>query len=405
MKAISICNSGKNWGEDVFSLLSWFDEEKVKNARVMVVGAGALGNEVLKNLALFGIGNIVIVDFDTIERSNLCRSVLFRPNDADKKRMKAAVAAKRVKEINPYVNVKYIAGDIGCDVGLGVIRKMDVVIGCLDSRWARYLINRQSFRADKPWIDGGIENLEGNVRIYRHGVNCYECGLSEMELELLMYRTGCPDIARINVISGRVATTPISSSIIGAVQTQEALKLIHGFGENSSAVRCNTLHGKMLKYDGMFLSFQTFRHANYEEDCLSHDIWAPVVSAPGLSANTTVGKALEILRDVLKCPEVTINLMNSKLIHQLVVESTEQEINVILPESRVADYIDQHNLRKDPRDRVFQKFYEDIDGSFPHPGMKLKDIGIPHYDILQVTSSTKVHYVELTADEHLYHFE
>jgi len=199
----------------------------------MVVGAGALGNEVLKNLALFGIGNIVVVDFDRIEYSNLCRSVLFRAEDAEHKEYKAEIAAKRVKEINPGINILPISGDIGSDVGLGVIKKMDVVIGCLDNRFARALINRHCFRANKSWIDGGIENLEGNVRIFKPGVNCYECSLSDYELQSLNPRTGCFDIASFNFVQGRVATTPVSSSIIGGIQTQEALKIIHGYSEDS----------------------------------------------------------------------------------------------------------------------------------------------------------------------------
>lgn len=66
------------WGEGVFTLLSWFKKDRVKNARVLVAGAGALGNEVVKDLALFGVGTIYVVDFDRIEISNLTRSVLFR---------------------------------------------------------------------------------------------------------------------------------------------------------------------------------------------------------------------------------------------------------------------------------------------------------------------------------------
>ena len=389
----------KVWGEEVFSLLSWFDTEKVGKARVMVVGAGALGNEVLKNLALFGIGNIVIVDFDKIEHSNLCRSVLFRPADVDRGSMKAAVAAERVKEINPLVNVSFVAGDIGCDVGLGLIRRMDVVIGCLDSRLARYLINRQCFRANRPWVDGGIENLEGNARVFRPGVNCYECSLSETELNMLKYRTGCPDIARINSTQGRVATTPVSSSIIGAIQVQEALKIIHGFNEQSLDNPCKTLSGRLLKYDGMRLTLQNFRSENYNDDCLSHDFWEPVIQAGELSADTNVADALKILKGLLKSEDIAINLMNNKLIYQLVNETNEEEINVILPESKIPNYIDEKNLKKNPRERIFQKYFEDIDADFPYPGLKLKDIGIPKLDILHVTSSAGIHYVELTGDE------
>ncbi len=82
-----------------FSYISWWKQEVVKDATVMVVGAGALGNEVLKNLALMGIGNLLIVDFDTIEDSNLSRSVLFR--ESDRGRHKADVAAEGVKKTKP----------------------------------------------------------------------------------------------------------------------------------------------------------------------------------------------------------------------------------------------------------------------------------------------------------------
>ena len=162
----------KEWGAGVFSLLSWFKQENVKKAKVMVVGAGALGNEVLKNLALFGVGNILIVDYDTIEYSNLTRSILFRESDADKGLYKAEVAANRIREINKNINVQYIIGNLNSDVGLGVYKQMDVVIGCLDSRLARLQLNRQCMRAGVPWVDGGIEDLNGVVKVFKRGVNC-----------------------------------------------------------------------------------------------------------------------------------------------------------------------------------------------------------------------------------------
>ena len=91
------------WGTDVFPLLSWFKQERLDRANVMVVGCGALGNEVLKNLALFGVGHVVVVDFDSIEPSNLTRSILFSRADAEARRPKATVAAKRIREINPSI--------------------------------------------------------------------------------------------------------------------------------------------------------------------------------------------------------------------------------------------------------------------------------------------------------------
>ncbi|MFM8427418.1 MAG: ThiF family adenylyltransferase, partial [Chloroflexota bacterium] len=100
-----------------FEFISWWDREKVQNAKVMVVGAGALGNEVIKNLALMGVGHIYIVDFDKIEMANLSRSVLFR--ESDNNRSKAEIAAARAKSVNPQIHVQYLNGDITSKIGLG----------------------------------------------------------------------------------------------------------------------------------------------------------------------------------------------------------------------------------------------------------------------------------------------
>ncbi|MDX1616916.1 MAG: ThiF family adenylyltransferase, partial [Candidatus Promineifilaceae bacterium] len=101
-----------------FGYISWWRQDTVRNATVLIVGAGALGNEVLKNLALMGIGRVIIADFDTIEDSNLSRSVLFRAEDRGER--KVDVAASRVKELNPDVKAKAWHGDINYEMGLGV---------------------------------------------------------------------------------------------------------------------------------------------------------------------------------------------------------------------------------------------------------------------------------------------
>src|SRR5499427_5935136 len=99
--------------EDRFSrlrLIGWWDQEKLGAAKVLVVGAGALGNEILKNLALLGFANIVVVDLDSIETSNLSRSILYRASDVG--RRKADVAAEGVRDILPGANVHPITGDV-----------------------------------------------------------------------------------------------------------------------------------------------------------------------------------------------------------------------------------------------------------------------------------------------------
>lgn len=103
----------------------------------------------MKNLALFGVGHIYVVDFDQIELSNLTRSVLFREDDAYNHAYKAEVVAKRAMEINPQIKVTPIVGNLFSEVGFGIYRMVDVVIGCLDSRIARYQLNRLCMRSRK----------------------------------------------------------------------------------------------------------------------------------------------------------------------------------------------------------------------------------------------------------------
>jgi adenylyltransferase/sulfurtransferase len=390
-----------HWGEEVFSLLSWFDMKKVNDAKVMVVGAGALGNEVLKNLALFGVGNIVIVDFDTIEYSNLSRSVLFRKEDAETKRFKVEAAAQRIKEINPDVKIKVISGDVGPDVGLGVFREMDAVIGCLDSRYARFLINQHCFRANKSWIDGAIENLEGYVRIFAPGINCYECSLTDEELQHITLRTGCPDIAKVNISYGRVATTPVSSSIIGAIQVQEALKIIHYGNQIEDGLKHKSLVGKLFKYDGMFMDTRIFKMFNYNDNCSSHDIWEPVIPVANLSSSTKIDDALGLIREAVKSNHVVINLRNNTFIRKIIQEKTEKEFEVLMPESKISSFLQNNKYGLNLDERIFQDFIENIGDDFQYKYLTLNQVGIPFYDVLQVSTSRGVSYVELSGDKKL----
>ena len=154
-------------------LISWWDQEKLKNAKVFVVGAGALGNEVLKNLALLGVGQVYVIDLDEIEDSNLTRSVLFRARDRGKS--KAVAAAEALRDINPDTNVTPIHGNVITDIGLGLFRDIDVVIGCLDNREARLWVNRCCWKVGRPWVDGGIQEISGVLKVFQPPDGaCYE---------------------------------------------------------------------------------------------------------------------------------------------------------------------------------------------------------------------------------------
>ena len=130
----------------------------------MVVGAGAIGNGLIKNLSLHGIGKILIFDMDRIENTNITRTVLYRMRDVG--RYKAEAFAEAAMEMNPDVRAKAFVANIIDDVGLGVFRRMDVVLGGLDNRVARLAINQSCYRVNRPWIDGAIEVLNGFARSF-----------------------------------------------------------------------------------------------------------------------------------------------------------------------------------------------------------------------------------------------
>lgn len=389
------------WGEGVFTLLSWFKKEKVSNARVLVAGAGALGNEVIKDLALFGVGHIFVVDFDKIEISNLTRSVLFREEDAFEHRYKAEVAAKRAMEINPQIKVTPIVGNLFSEVGLALYKSVDVIIGCLDSRLARYQLNRMAMRAGKTWIDGSIENLTGVVKIYTPGQSCYECGLSREEFNIIMLRTGCADVVRAQTSQGRVATTPVSASIVGAVQTQEAMKIIHLDSYEGDRLPYTTLQRKMWRYEGLTNTTNTYKFASWKKDCPAHEQWEPTLSVENMTADMTVRDALEEIRRTVGVNAVEINLMNNKFIEAIISDAPELEFKVMVPESQLDDTISSDTeMRKLSYRTIFhKKFYENIDFDFPFQDLTLRQIGIPYFDILKVATDKGEFYIELQADK------
>lgn len=429
------------WGDGVFTLLSWFRKERVRNARVLVAGCGALGNEVVKNLALFGIGHIYAVDFDAIELSNLTRSVLFREEDALSHAYKADIVAKQVRKINPQIEVTPIVGNLFSEVGFGIYRRVDVIIGCLDSRLARYLLNRMAMRAGKSWIDGSIENLTGVVKVYSPGISCYECGLSRDEFNHIMLRTGCADVVRTQTEHGRVATTPISASIVGALQVQEAMKIIHKdvlnqeSQENATqraavseaspseaptpgiqlvkplnivkpvaalkpAPPFKTLEGKMMRYEGMTCTTNIYRIASWKNNCPAHEQWNNIIECTDLSAHQTVGEVLAKLKELLKAETVEINMLNNKFIDVIATDRPQKEFEVMIPESKLDAYIKGNKeLRQlSYRTLIHKHFFENIDDRFPYQQLTLQQIGIPPFDVIQVSTDKGVSYVELTAD-------
>lgn len=377
---------------DIFDGLSWFKRDRVSEARVMVVGCGALGNEVLKDLALFGIQHLVVVDFDRVEASNLTRSVLFTADDALQGRLKVDAVAERLKAMNGDIEVETICGDIAYDVGLGIVRSMDVVIGCVDNRWARYCINRLCMRAGKPWVDGGIDRLEGTARVFRPGENCYACNLGSEGRSQLARRMSCANTIRRNEVAGRAATTPVVASVIGAVEVQEALKLIH---ENQiKAGELTSLCGKMFCYEGQHLTTRMVSFKAYDDDCAVHELWEPVVSS-SLTTETTVHDALAQLCELTADTQPRINLTDC-FVDWVELRTDKRQAQVMKPARAVADFIEQMTpLHGALQYTLYQHEYRVIDVSFPYQELTLAQVGIPARDVLQVSTAQGEIYVEM----------
>ena len=248
--------------EDRFSrlrLIPWWDQSKIAGCRLLVVGAGALGNEILKDAALLGFRQVVVVDLDRIEESNLSRTVLYRDQDVGE--FKAQAAAKAYAALASDAQVQPLVANIVNECGLGLFEWSDVILAGLDNREARLWINRSAWKVNRPWIDGAIEGINGVVRVFLPGAPpCYECTLGEADWALLEKRMSCNLLAFDPAPAGKIPTTPTISSIIAGIQVQEAVKLIHGLP---------TLASKGYIFEGMNHSSYVVEYTE-NTDCMSH---------------------------------------------------------------------------------------------------------------------------------------
>jgi adenylyltransferase/sulfurtransferase len=376
-----------------FEFISWWEREKVQNAKVLVVGAGALGNEVIKNLALMGVGYIFIIDFDKIEAANLSRSVLFR--EGDNNRSKAEVVAARAKSINPNVHIQYLNADVTTGLGLGIIRRMDAIIGCLDNREARLAVNRFCYWMNKPWVDGAIQELLGLMRVFKPGEGaCYECTLTEAALRDLSLRYSCQLLARQNVLMGKVPTTPTIASIIGGMQAQEALKLIHDMPVEP---------GKVTHFNGLTNVMHTTAYVPREE-CESHWTYGEVTELPARAERTTLQDLLRIARSDLG--EHAVIELDQELVTSLECPNCHTMEQVLQPMSAItfeAGHCPTCGILRDAQ------FTHVITGEENFLHRTLSSVGVPSLHILRAQNGVEYRFYELTGDLpealHFRHFE
>lgn len=247
-------------------LITWWDQEKLMNSKVLVVGAGAIGNEVVKNLSMVGVGFISIVDMDSIENSNLARCVFFREehNGMDK----AKVLAEQAMLLNPEIRAESHVMPVQ-RLGINYLRQFDIIIGALDNREARAWVNQASRKIGKVWIDGAIEGLRGLVRTFMPDGACYECTLSDEDYKAMSHRRSCALLAPHEILSGKTPTNATTAGVVAGVQVQEAIKFLVGQQDLMS------LGGKVWVYTGDSMTTYVTKYQE-DEECMAHDVYEDI---------------------------------------------------------------------------------------------------------------------------------
>jgi len=205
-------------------------QEKLKNSRVLVIGAGGLGCPILQYLAAAGVGNIGVIDFDIVEESNLQRQILFGESSLGIN--KAIAAKKRLEDLNSFINIKAYTEKLGTENALELFQEYDIIVDGTDNFSTRYLVNDACVITGKSLVYGAIFRFSGQVSVF----NCdngpsYRCLFPEPPEAGSV--PGCSEAGVIGVLPG----------IIGTQQANEVIKLILGIGK--------PLIGRLQIYDAL----------------------------------------------------------------------------------------------------------------------------------------------------------
>jgi sulfur-carrier protein adenylyltransferase/sulfurtransferase len=213
-------------------------QKRLKNARVLCVGAGGLGSPALMYLAAAGVGTLGIVEFDTVDESNLQRQIIHGQSDIG--RSKAESAAASIREINPYVNVVIHNTALDRENVREIFADYDLIVDGTDNFATRYLVNDAAVLLGKPYVWGSIYRFDGQASVFwaEHGP-CYRCLYPEPPPPGMV-----PSCAEGGVLGVLCAS-------IGSIQVTEAIKLLTGIGE--------PLVGRLTVYDALEMSYRTIK--------------------------------------------------------------------------------------------------------------------------------------------------
>lgn len=219
-------------------------QEKLKAAKVLVIGAGGLGCPVLQYLTAVGVGNIGLIDFDVVDESNLQRQILFSVEDVGK--LKVEVAKERLNQQNPFVNFESYSEKLTTKNALSIFQKYDIIVDGTDNFSTRYLVNDACVITSKPLVYGAIYKFEGQVAVFNYqGGPSYRCLFPEPPKAGSV--PSCSDVGVIGVLPG----------LIGIQQANEVIKIILQIG--------TPLSGKFQTYNALNNKSMTLNIERSEE--------------------------------------------------------------------------------------------------------------------------------------------
>ena len=213
-------------------------QQRMMNAKVLCVGAGGLGSPALMYLAAAGIGTLGIVEYDTVDESNLQRQIIHGQSDIGKS--KAQSAKEKIAEINPYVNVITHETRLDTSNVMEIFSQYDIIVDGTDNFATRYLVNDACVLLKKPYVWGSIYRFDGQASVFwaEYGP-CYRCLYPEPPPPGMV-----PSCAEGGVLGVLCAT-------IGSIQTTEAIKVLTGVGE--------PLIGSLMVYDALDMTFRKIK--------------------------------------------------------------------------------------------------------------------------------------------------
>jgi len=375
------------------TLIPGWNQDVLGAARVLIAGVGALGNACAADLALTGIGNFILIDFDSIDTSNLSRTILFRRGDEGQPKVERAAERLRDLALTDRPSVVTMATDVVWDVGLGVYRRVDAVFGCVDSAEARAAVGSAAWSFGLPAIFGGIYGYHGSVMM-QGGLDgpCVACSFSKQEWRDMGRRYSCDQVRRTLAEDSKIPTTQVSSAFTSAFMVQEFLKTVHGQPNNA---------GGRIFIAGQWPTIDRFSILRSAR-CPFHRTIDSVREAPELSSKTMTGDLIEYAAKMAGGP-VSIELGRDFVLTSN-CKACGSGLRHMRPRHRMFERdlicercrVEARQVKSEAAVAVLSAMDAGADRSLLD--LTLEDLGIPPLHVLEVRSARGSSWIELTGD-------